>query len=328
MIKFTTTSGVKLRTLFETISPLLVEGTIEISATTKDDVKVKEFRVRGVNNISFCDARIYGSEDDISEFHYDWPEPSISIGVSFETIHSCLSAVSPNDSVTFFISQENQNCARPHITISIENEEVGYSYEDNVFLLMLESPEMQEFDKLDDNFDAVVSMSSTLLLRVLRNSAKRSESVQIYTRKVNNINKIYFRSKGDDAELLFGQKFDAPDSKKMVECLKKDVSSLKYLLIITKATNLSSTVRLYLKDQTYLCIQYNLGTRSSVLFCLAAQIERVEDCPLTRLEQLALSKLDKPKDEGGLKISKYRRPVKRKRNKKVSAKEASPKKAK
>ena len=60
MIKFTTKSGVKLRTLFETISPLLTEGNIEFS---KDDI-----RVRSSNEISSCDARIKCDEDDILEY--------------------------------------------------------------------------------------------------------------------------------------------------------------------------------------------------------------------------------------------------------------------
>ncbi len=221
MIRVKTKSGVKLRTLFETISPLLVEGTIEFSA--------KSMRVRGSNQISFCDALISADEDE-TEFEYNWPTESHSIGVSFETIHSCLSAVSPNDSVAFFISTENQNCPRPHITLSIESTDIGYVYEDSLYLLMLESQVMEDADRLK-SFDKLVSMSSTLLLRVLRNSAKRSDGVQIYTRIYKNKEKIYFRSDGDDASLIFSQHFES-DVKSAKDCLKKDIFSLKFLLLV------------------------------------------------------------------------------------------------
>ena len=120
MIKFKSKSGVRLRTFFETVSPLLVEGSIEFTP--------QEMRIRGSSQISFCDARFHGEEDDVLEFKYNWQAPTYSIGISFETLHSCLSAVSPNDTVTFLLTEENQNCSRPHLTVVIENDELSYSY--------------------------------------------------------------------------------------------------------------------------------------------------------------------------------------------------------
>ena len=54
IIKYKTKAGVRFRTYFETVSPLLVEGTIE---SNKD-----EMRVRGSSPIAFCDARFFGDE--------------------------------------------------------------------------------------------------------------------------------------------------------------------------------------------------------------------------------------------------------------------------
>lgn len=295
-ILFKTKSGVRLRTLFETVSPLLVEGTIEFNKN--------EMRVRGSSQISFCDARLFGSEDDVVEYSYQWPTDTYSIGVSFETVHSCLSAVSPNDSVAFIITSANQNDARPHVTVVIENHEIDYSYQDDIYLLLLETQELDDSEKLKQ-FDKLVSMSSSLLLRVLRNSAKRSDDTQVYTRTSKGKQKIYFRSKGDDASLLFSLAYDSEDAKG-VDCLKKDVYSLKYLLLITKATNLSNTVRVYLKDQQYLAIQYKLGNKSSVLFCLAPQIDRADDCPLGKLDVVEMPTTEK-------KSSTFKRPVKRRK---------------
>ncbi len=318
VIKFKTKSGVRLRTFAETVSPLLVEGTIEF---TKE-----EMRVRGSSQISFCDGRFFGHEDDVLEYIYDWDAEVYSIGISFETLHSCLSAVSPNDTVTILITDSNQNCSRPHVTVCIENSELGYTYEDDIYLLLLETQELDDSDKIK-NFDKMISMSSTLLLRVLRNAAKRSDDTQIYTRRIAGKEKIYFKSNGDDASMTFSLAFETnPDEKKSVECLKKDVYSLKYLLLITKATNLSNTVRIYLRDQQYLAVNYKIGARSSVLFCLAPQIDRAADCPLGKLECAELTKTS-PKSQKN-KSASFKRPVRRRKRRietatPISAQEAA-----
>jgi len=303
MIKFKTRAGVRLRTFSETISPLLVEGTV--------DFNNEEVRARGSSQIAYCDGRFFGCEEDTIEYIYNWPTESYSIGISFETLHSCLSAVSPNDIVTILITEENQNNARPSVTIIIENVDLGYSYEDSIYLLLLETQELDDGNKTKQ-FDKLVSMSSSLLLRVLRNAAKRSDSVQIYTRKTSDGGeRIYFRSNGDDASLLFSLEFDNKPGEEIKECLKKDVYSLKFLLLITKSTNLSNAVGLYLGDQQYLAINYKIGVKSNVLFCLAPQVDRADACPRGRLE--------KTKVEKKTAAAVFKRPVKR-RKKRVAPK--------
>lgn len=303
-IVYKTKAGVRKRTYFETVSPLLIEGTIVWNK--------EEMRCRGSSQIAYCDARFNYFEDDCIEYVYDWPTPSYSIGVSFETLHSCLSAVSPNDTVTFVITEENQSDARPHVTIVIENEEIGYRYSHDIYLLLLETQELDDSEKLRQ-FDSLVSMSSSLLLRVLRNSAKRSDDVQIYTRNVNGKSKIFFRSSGDDASLLFSLDYET-DGGDIVECLKLDVFSLKFLLLILKGTNLSNIARLYLKDEQYLAILYRLGVKSSVLFCLAPQIERATECPIGKLDEMNCKKVGEKRS-----APTFKRPVKR-RKKRVETK--------
>jgi len=87
---------------------------------------------------------------------------------------------------------------------------------------------------------------------------------------------------------------------------------------VTKATNLSSTVKIYLKNESYLAIKYAIGVNSSVLFCLAPQVETAQDCPFTKLEMLQLSRKAPATSSGSnLKVSKLRRPVRRRKKRAV-----------
>jgi len=275
-------------------------------------INTEEMRIRGSNVITYSDTRIKAKgEDETLTFIYRWKTPEIVLGISFETLHSCLSATSPNDAVSFIITEESQTSARPYIIVRIENEELCYSYEHRVYLLLIENRHEIEAGDLDD-FNVCLSIPSSLFLKVLRNSAKRAENVQIYTKAVGNEQRIFFRSSGDEAELLFSLAFDS-SGECAEQCLKLDYFSLKYLLLITKATNLSSVVKLYLKDKHFLAIQYSIGNKSSVLFCLAPQVDRADDCPTDSV--FRISEKDESKDENVLQISEFKRPVKRKRRK-------------
>ena len=49
------------------------------------------------------------------------------------------------------------------------------------------------------------------------------------------------------------------------------VFNLKYLVMFTKCTNLSSVVELYLKNDYPLIIQYSVGSLGLIKLCLAPQ---------------------------------------------------------
>ena len=83
--------------------------------------------------------------------------------------------------------------------------------------------------------------------------------------------------------------------------------SLRYLLLISKATNLSSTVELYLQPNDILAIKYRIGTVGSAVFALAPQVEEAEECPQLLCHSNPNLNINLPK------ASKYKRPVRRKK---------------
>jgi len=302
LVSLHTTQGVKVRTLFETLTPLLVEGTILFN---KDGMHIK-----GMNVNSFAEVSITQSNNtEIARYIYDAEEEEIIIGVSFEILHGCLSSIGPHDSCRFELTRQSMDASRPYLKLFVYNRDLNYDFYSAIYLLMIEHSEIESPMK---RFSKVVSIPSSLFLKVLRFSQKRGDNLQVYTRNVvdeetKKISQyICFRTLGDDAELLFTQKFSS-DGK--TEVLKKELYSLKYLLLISKATNLSSTVEIYLEKDDILALKYRIGTIGSAIFAISPHMDEAEDVPMINMNGTKRGQDELPKPT----ISEFKRPVRRKK---------------
>ena len=128
--------------------------------------------------------------------------------------------------------------------------------------------------------------------RALRCCEKRGEYVQICTRAQGaEGNFIVFKTDGDDAHLMFYMRYlnqtedehGAPEEK---SCFKKDRYSLKYLMLIARASPMSAYVTVYLVDEFVLAVRYSIGSVGEVTFCLAPQSDRATFEP-PRIEPLS-----------------------------------------
>jgi len=298
--------AVKFRTLLETLTPLLVEGSIKFDEAG--------MTISAQNRIAACIATIK-KKAELLDYSFNSKKP-IEVDISFDSLHQSLSSVSPSDSIRFSMTEESMNASRPFLLLHVFNRSSGYEFESRIYLLLLENEKVSLPKK---KFQKVVSFSSHLFLKTLRFMSKRGTEVQVCTRtKIENkgteeekkIQYLIFRTCGDDGVLLFKQKFSGEDT---TECLKKDLYSLRFLLLITKATNLSSNVEVFLNEKDILILKYRLSTIGSAVFALSPLIEEADDVP-----ELTLATKRKKTKEVPV-VSKYKRPIKRKRkNKSVS----------
>ena len=301
LCRFTTSQGVKLRCLFETLSPLLVEGGIEFS---KDGVRIK-----GASKLAFASVTIPADQDTSLSTYFFSPylKKSIQVGVAFDSLSSSLSATGPHDAVEFLVLESELNDSkRPSISVRVFNSELGYSYSFKVYLLMIQQPETPKIEKV---FQKVVSLPSSQLQKSLRCALKRGAEAQIYTRvSKKGENFIFLRTEGTEASMNHSQSFQ---DKNKQECLKKEKYSLKYLLLLSKATNLSSCVSIFLcanDDMIYL--SYRVGTVGKVLFGLKSIGEDAKDCPLPSFIDGKKVTFEK---KSSMKRQTLKRPVRRKR---------------
>ena len=295
MISLSTSQAVKLRTLFESLVPLLSEGTLVFSK--------EGMRVKGSSIQAYASVFIDGNSE--IEYVYDSKESCVEVGISFATLHSCLTAIGPSDSVRFILTEEAMIEARPYIIVQVENFELSYRYETKIYQLLIENTTV---DEPPNEFSQKVSIPSTLFLKILRFSQRRGEAVQIYTQVEEKKLSLVFRTKGDEADLIFCKELKTLGDEEPVFVPKMELYSLRFLLLISKATNLSSHVEIFLEDKQILAIKYSIGTIGTVLFALAPQVEEATECPRAMVPS---PKETKP--ETKIQTSKLKRPVKKRK---------------
>ena len=308
-----TSQSVKIRTLIETINPILVEGSISFDE--------KGMHLSGVNQIILCDLTIRAN--DVEEFVCNNKQ---QISINFDVLYSCLSSVSQDESICFQITKTGMNAVVPFLSVFIISGDANeYVFDFKVTLLALTK---ESFDIPETNFKSVVSIPSQAFHRVLRACDKRGSTVQICTRyQGKDKNFIIFHTHGDNSDLTFHMKVHVTDDPWVDNtCLKTDRYSLKYLLLVSKATSMSNYVTLFLAPDFVLAVKYCIGTIGSVTFCLAPLVEKstfipptvslANDTKHTQTEKVLTPLAKTPKQASLTGTSKMR--FKRKRRRKIN----------
>eukprot|EP00455_Lapot_gusevi_P022735 TRINITY_DN2369_c0_g1_i10.p1 TRINITY_DN2369_c0_g1~~TRINITY_DN2369_c0_g1_i10.p1 ORF type:complete len:325 (+),score=34.83 TRINITY_DN2369_c0_g1_i10:466-1440(+) len=276
IVHFCTTQSVKLRILFETLNPLLVEGNIIFSPTG--------MRLSTMSSMVYCFLRL--DADKIESYHC---KEETVLGVNFEHMFSYLKDCNQSDVICFQVTEASLSKPVPEFNIYISNHEEQYIYEYQCKLIHIEE---KIWASPPRDIDRIVTMPASSFQRILRCCIKQGDHVQIMADGGGvHGNYIYFVTKGDNVVLRItcgyassGDKQSANPADPGFEplsgstyldqpCDKRDRYSLKYLSLITKATNMSANVRLYLASDYVLIVSYNVGTLGSIYFCLVGSDE-------------------------------------------------------
>lgn len=269
--RMSTAMGIKLRTLFESLSPLLVEGVFNF---TKNGLTI-----RSTNLIIAAEIVFSGREDAVVqvEDYVFRSEKPITLGVSFEEMQSCLSAVGPSDIVSLRVLKEGLHASRPYFLLLISHPSGNYNYSFKIPLLCLENL-TSSIPKIE--FKKVVSVQSSLFLKILRTASKRGDAVQVQTCVEDGQHFLCFipyaetRSQG-----CFRVKFACTDDGANAVCLKRELYSLKYLLLVSKCANLSTQIQIYLKKNSVLGIGLRCGSIGRCFFALAPKKDEASGEP-------------------------------------------------
>ena len=263
IVHLRTQASIPLRVLMDTIHPILCEGSLLFTA--------KGMQIKGLSSIILCEATI-----EVPDYVCKSDQ---KISISFSVLHSCLSSIGQDEDVCFQLTEEGMNDVCPYLALYIINnaKDMEYGFDFKIPLLALDE---EDFDIPDEDFPATVSIPSSYFNRVLRCCHKRGEYVQIVTRNQDKDNNfVIITTSGDDASVNFHLRFQVDGEWKDRSCLKLELYSLKYLLLITRATPLSSYVTLFLKHDYVLAIKYNIGTIGELMFCMSQQVDKSTTVP-------------------------------------------------
>lgn len=287
MASYTSNLGVKLRTLFETLNPLSVDGEIFFEA---DGIQIKSAH----RDISLMVDLQGDSIDATYEFHQ-----RSKLSVSFASLHHALSSATPSDIVTFNTNDESLlKAKRPYLSVMVKNDDTQATFLSKVYILL---DDLIPFRTFHTQTSARISLCAGTFLKLLRSSQKRGDTIQF---SILN-SKLVAQCSGDESSLQFSIPLK---QNKSMDVMKSDLYSVKRLLQIAKCTNLSATIILWLdaKDSRIL-LRYNIGSLGSVTFCLERVKQDTSPLELSSIQSV------RPKKPTKIKVLTFKRPVKRRK---------------
>lgn len=242
--------GNAIRTLFEVLKEILHDTNIAFSPSG-----VKLMTVDG-SHVSLIHMNL--DAVNFEEFHCP---AAMTVGINMLSMFKLIKCVGSHDTVVLYVTRDN-----PHeLGIRIENSDKNAVTEYQLKLLDIDPDEVHMDNQ---EFSSVITMPSQYFQRLCRDMANIGSVVHIRSQG----DAFVLRCDGDFArqETTIVEKTDSMTmSAKSVEAIE-GLYSLKYLNLFTKSTNLCNTIKIYMKVNFPLILEYDVASLGTIRFCLAA----------------------------------------------------------
>ena len=199
---------------------------------------------------------------DSNKFEKYYCPNKLYVGINTINLFKLIKALQNNDILTLFIEKNNTN----QLGIRMENGEANQitTYKMNLMDLNQDNISIPPIQ-----FESVITLPSNNFQKICRDMFNLSDNIEITTYG----QQITFKCKGDiaDQETSIGESQTSGMSfiKQENTEIIQGIFSLKYLVLFTKCTNLSSSIELYLKNDYPLIIRYQVANLGEVKLCLA-----------------------------------------------------------
>lgn len=245
----------------EAIKDLLHQCNIHFDKT---GMKIKS--VDG-NHVALVHVRF--DADNFDKYHC---EREMSIGIDIGNTLKVLKNVTQNDTLQLFIRKDNLDEAG----IRIQNADKGSIHEFFVKLLDIDD---NDIDIPETDFTSIITMPSADLHSLFK--LYKEFSTQVDIKSVGE--QVFFKFDGDETRGttclqnnengMVVQKCNIGDDDKKDEVVQAKFLS-KYLVIFTKAYNLSNTVEILLKNNYPMVLKYAIADLGTLKFCLAPVVDK------------------------------------------------------
>nr|WRJ69886.1 proliferating cell nuclear antigen [Oceanusvirus sp.] len=258
-LEIRTVQSAAIKTLVEALKELLTDVVLEADE-------------RGLRIIAMDTARVVlvHLRMDAEKFEYYSCKQTLHLGVNMINLHKLIKTVGNSDTLTLYVESGDTN----HLGIKIESSEKNSR---TVYKLNLLDMEPRSISVGPTQFDDVIMLSSSEFQKLCRDMHNLADAVEI---KVVN-NEVTFSCKGDfstqETVLCNGclQKNEDAETAVTSDAGRADITqgifSLKYLVMFTRCTNLSSNVQLFLKNDYPLIVKYNVSLLGEIKLVCAPQ---------------------------------------------------------
>ena len=246
-------SGGAIRTLFETLKEVLHDVSLVFDATG-----IKLVTMDG----SRC-ALIYLKlhADAFEEFHCPGP---LHCGLNMSNMFKLLRTMGSHDTIVMYATTQEVN----ELGIRITNVE-RHSTTD--FRLKLLDVDTETIEIPAVQFDAVLTLPSVYFQRICRDMLNLADTMSISTRD----DELILSCDGDFArqETVISAADECMNVHTAAATQVQGRYSLKYLTLFCRASSLSTTLEMFLKEAYPLVIKFNVASLGEIRFCLAPKMD-------------------------------------------------------
>ena len=249
-----------LRTVQSSAFRVLIEALKEILTDTNLEFDDKNIKVVAMDPSHTVLVHLKLDSDKFEKYHCP---NKLLLGINTLNLFKLIKSLQNNDILTIFVEKNNTN----QLGIRMENGEANQitQYKMNLMDLNQENIQIPPLE-----FESVITLPSCNFQKICRDMFNLSDNIEITTFG----EQITFKCKGDiaDQETSIGQSTSGGMNCVVTENSNEIIQgmfSLKYLVLFTKCTNLSSSIELYLKNDYPLIIRYQVANLGEVKLCLA-----------------------------------------------------------
>ena len=249
-----------LRTVQSSAFRVLIEALKEILTDTNLEFDDKNIKVVAMDPSHTVLVHLKLDSDKFEKYYCP---NKLLLGINTLNLFKLIKSLQNNDILTIFVEKNNTN----QLGIRMENGEANQitQYKMNLMDLNQENIQIPPLE-----FESVITLPSCNFQKICRDMFNLSDNIEITTFG----EQITFKCKGDiaDQETSIGQSTSGGMNCVVTENSNEIIQgmfSLKYLVLFTKCTNLSSSIELYLKNDYPLIIRYQVANLGEVKLCLA-----------------------------------------------------------
>lgn len=250
-----------IKSLFEVLKEVLTDLNLVI---TKDKIKIL-----ALNNTEVSLVHVKLDADAFESFYCNRTKGDpLVLGIHTENLYKIIKTIKHDETISFYVTEKDPYS----LNIRKENK-IRNSI--NIFKVELHKITMVDYDLPNIDFDTEITMSSTEFQKL----CKDYHGLGAKTMEIKTVGQqLFFSSIGDFSqfEAILGSSnntlFTVDDNNSVIQ----GEFDIKYLLLFSKASNLSNTVELYLKNDYPLVMNYRIGTLGNLKFIVSGIINEAD----------------------------------------------------
>ena len=193
---------------------------------------------------------------------YHCPEKLV-LGINPSNVFKIIKIVTNNDTITFAVRKDNPE----NLLLRLQNNDKNKFFESSIKLL---DKKYQEYKIPDSVFETEICMLATEFQNIIKNVNSLGNTDNYL--EISSVNgKFMFKHKGDfsDQKITFDKSEETDIANTRQDNVIQGNFNIKFLLLFTKATKLSQYLKLYMKNDFPLVLEYTVDNLGFLRFILA-----------------------------------------------------------